>query len=69
MFSGLQSFVGELCIGFSSEYRVDSTGYLSSALPHDHIQQSAYLLGENDDMCHYTLVEHFRTKLMSSINR
>jgi hypothetical protein len=59
MFSGLECFVGELSIGLGSKYRVDSTGYLSSALSHDHTQESADLLGENDDMCHNTLVEHF----------
>jgi hypothetical protein len=60
MFSGLEGFVGEFSVGLGSEYRVDSTGYLSSALSHNHMQELAYLLGENNDMCHNTLVEHFR---------
>jgi hypothetical protein len=36
---------------------------------HEHLQESAYLLGEYDNVRHDTLVEHFRTKLMTSINR
>ena len=69
MFSRLKGLVGEFSIGLGSEYRVDSTGYLSSALSYEHWQVSAYLLGEDDDMRHYTLVEHLCTKLMTSINR
>ena len=69
MFSRLEGFVGEFCIGFGSEYRVDGTGDLLSDRSQDKMQEPAYLLGENDDMCHDTFVEHFRTKLMTSINR
>jgi hypothetical protein len=39
MFSGLEGFVGEFSVGLGSEYRVDSTGYLSSALTHGDMQK------------------------------